>query len=210
MKKLSFIFLTIVVAISSAFTQLSNNTLYPELEQSFKLLKKNLSGISFNRRDELLGVQQMGIIVKQQKKPVVIELISNDGFTAQYAKGILCAALASNNIIDVKVLTVGSSASDKVIPALLKIGFKPSDSNNSGVKYNEQDPNVNFTNSDSKTESIHVLMNDNVQSLLTSPDKFAIKLKYPNLAGSTDEQYQVQAKLIATEMLFIAMKIKDN
>src|SRR5450432_3481875 len=94
MKRLTLSLLAILMVVSTAFSPSINESLYPELEQSFKSLKKNLSSISYDRRDELTGIQQMCILNKQQKKTVVVELISNDGFSAQFAKAVLSAALA--------------------------------------------------------------------------------------------------------------------
>lgn len=212
MKTLTVTMLMSVVILCSSFKNVNpsvEKSIYPELDQSFKQLKKNVASIPNDQQDALEGVQQLGIVTKGKKQPVIIEFMSKDGFSAQYAKAVLTAALAANDISDVKVLTVGSEASAKLEPALTKLGFKVTSTGGLTAKYNDQ-ASVTFENSVSNPQVIHVLLSEDSKDLLSSPDKFAVKLKYPNLNGATDEQYQQQAKTIATEMLFVVAKIKGN
>src|SRR5476651_565408 len=102
MKHLSLLLLAGILVVSSAFAPVTDQPVYPELAQSFKDLKK--VKIDYDRQDVLTGVQQMGIMAKQQKKPVLIELMGNDGFSAPIAKAVLKAALANNGISDVQVV----------------------------------------------------------------------------------------------------------
>lgn len=208
MKPLFNVFLAGLLVVGSAFAPVADS-IYPELVQSFKQIKKS-NPVSYERQDVLTGIQQMGIVAKGQKKPVLIELISNDGFSAPFAKAILKAALANNGINDVKVFTVGAAPSEKVTPALTRLGFKVGTDGGLNAKYNDQGGSVTFESSASNPQAVHVLLNEDASSLLSSPDKFAVKLKYPGLTGATDEQIQQQEKLIAAEMIFVANKIKDN
>ncbi len=206
MKHLSILLLAGLFIVSSAFVPVTE-PLYTELLQSFKQLKKS-TPISNDRQDDLGGIQQLGIVAKGQKHPVLVELMSNDGFSAPIAKAVLKAAMAANGITDVKVFIIGTPAIDKVAPVLNKLGFKVGAD---GAKYNDQSGSITFESTPSNPQAIHVLLNENAATLLTNPDKFAVKLKYPSLAaGSTDEQYQKQANLIAAEMLFVVARIKDN
>jgi len=208
MKPLFNVFLAGLLVVSSAFVLVADS-IYPELVQSFKQIKKS-NAVSYERQDVLTGIQQMGIVAKGQKKAVLIELMSNDGFSAPFAKAVLTAALSNNGINDVKLFAVGAAPSDKVAPALTKLGFKVGNDGGLSAKYNDQGGTVTFENSTSNPQAVHVLLNDDASSLLSSPDKFAIKLKYPALTGATDDQIQQQEKLIAAEMIFVANKIKDN
>ncbi|QJD98581.1 hypothetical protein HH214_21740 (plasmid) [Mucilaginibacter robiniae] len=203
MKKLNFILLACLLVVSSAFAP-ADQTLYPELAQTIKQLKKNMTSISYNRQEELTGVQQMVILARQQKKPVVIELLSSDGFTAPVAKAVFKAALLSYGISDIEVKTVGSAASETVAPVLSKMGFKVSTDNGLTAKVNEQVPPLTFSASPSSSQAVHALLQEGTESLLAGPDKYAVKLKYPVATGSDE-----QARKIALEMTFIAMKIKD-
>ncbi|NNU34406.1 hypothetical protein HK413_10195 [Mucilaginibacter sp. S1162] len=83
----------------------------------------------------------MGIVTKGKKLPVIVELVGNDGFSAQVAKAVLKTALASYGINDVKLFLIGTSTSAKVAPALAKLGFKV---NNEEAKYNDQGRLGNF------------------------------------------------------------------
>ncbi|TFF37741.1 hypothetical protein [Mucilaginibacter psychrotolerans] len=206
MKHLSFLCLAALLIVSSAFTP-SAEPVYPELAQTFKILKKS-NPITNDRQDELGGIQQLGIVTKGKKLPVIVEFVGNDGFSAPIAKAVLKAALASYGINDVKILVVGTAASPKVAPALVKLGFKVSGDE---AKYNDQGGSVTLESSPSNPQAIHVLAQESAASLLASPDKFAVKLKYsPISAGATDEQYEVQAKMITAEMFFAASKFKEN
>jgi len=196
MKKLLQICAVGLLVVTAVFTPAIGQTLYPELTQSFKDLKK--VKIDYDRQDVLTGVQQMGIMAKQQKKPVLIELIGNDGFSGPIAKAVLKAALANNGISDVQVVFVGTAASDKVSQALLKMGFKMSGRE---AKYNDQSGSVTLESTATNPQGIHVLLSDDAASLLSAPDKFAVKLHYPA---------DVKAELIAAEMVFVANKIKEN
>jgi hypothetical protein len=210
MKRLSLSLLVALFLISTAFTSETDQVLYPELTQSFKLLKKNTGSISYDRKDVLTGIQQMGIVAKQKKQAVVFEFIGTDGFSAPYAEAVLQAALANLGINDVKVSLSGTAPSEKVAAALTKLGFKTSNDGGLSAKYNDQAVPVTIAIAASNPQSTHVLMNEGAAASLTTPDKFAVKLNYPSLTGATDAQYEQQAKLISTEMMFVAMKIKDN
>jgi hypothetical protein len=213
MKTLSVILSMSILIVCSSFKNVNpapGKDLYPELEQSFKQLRKDFSAISYDRKDDLTGIQQIAGVAKQHNKPVIIEMISNDGFTAPFAKAVLKAALADLGINEIKILTIGSAPSEKVAPALSKLGFKVSNEGGLTAKFNDQGEPLTFTATGSGPEAVHVFLNDGSAAALSAPDKFAIKLNYPNLTGVGEEKYQQQAKLIATEMLFVAMKIKDN
>ena len=206
MKHLSFLCLAALLVVSAAFAPAAE-PVYPELAQTFKMLKKS-TPISDARQDELGGIQQLGIATKSKKLPVIVELVGNDGFSAPVAKAVLKAALASYGINDVKIFVVGTAASPKVASALTKLGFKVSGDE---AKYNDQGGSVTLETSPSNPQAIHVLVQEGAASLLASPDKFAVKLKYtPIASGATDEQYETQAKLVTVEMLFAATKFKEN
>nr|WP_067054256.1 hypothetical protein [Mucilaginibacter sp. L294] len=206
MKHLSLLFLAGLLVVSSAFAPAAD-PVYPELAQTFKLLKKS-TPITDARQDELGGIQQLGIVTKGKKLPVIVEFEGNDGFSAQVAKAVLKTALAGYGINDVKIFVVGTATSPKVAVVLAKLGFKTSGEE---AKYNDQGGSVTFETSPSNPQAIHVLVQESAASLLTNPDKFAVKLKYQPLpAGATDEQYDAQAKLITAEMLFSAIKFKEN
>jgi len=208
MKPLFNVFLASLLVVSSAFAPVADS-IYPELVQSFKQIKKS-NPISYERQEVLTGIQQMGILAKGQKKPVLIELISNDGFRAPLAKAILKAALANNGIKVVKLFAVGATPSEKVTPVLTKLGFKVGNDGGMNAKYNDQGGSVTFENSVSNPQAVYVLLDEDAPALLSSRDKFAIKLQYPGLTGATDEQFQQQEKLIAAEMTFVANTIKAN
>ncbi|MES2267381.1 MAG: hypothetical protein V4520_11505 [Bacteroidota bacterium] len=206
MKHLSLLFLAGLLVVSAAFAP-ATDPIYPELAQNFRLLKKSTT-ITNDRQDELGGIQQLGIVAKGKKLPVIIEFIGNDGFSAPIAKAVLKTSLASYGISDVKIFVVGTTTSDKVAPALTKLGFKVGAD---GAKYNDAGGSVTLEISPSNPNAIHVLVQADAASLLASPDKFAVKLKYPALTtGATDEQYDTQAKLITAGMLFAATKFKEN
>ncbi|GGH12497.1 hypothetical protein [Mucilaginibacter phyllosphaerae] len=206
MKHLSLLFFAGLLVVSSAFAPVAD-PIYPELAQAFKQIKKN-SAITDDRQEVLYGIQQLGIVTKGKKQPVIVEFVGNDGFSAPIAKAVLKSALASYGINDVKIFVVGAASSAKVAPALAKLGFKISGEE---AKYNDQGGSVTMETSPSNPQAIHVLAQESAASLLTSPDKFAVKLKYTPLAmGATDEQYEAQAKLITLEMLFAASKFKEN
>lgn len=153
------------------------------------------------------GIQQLGIVSKSKRQPVIIEFLGNDGFSAQIAKAVLKAALASYSITDVKIFVVDSAPSTKVAPALAKLGFKISSNE---IKYADQ-CSVTLTTSPSNTQAIHVLVQEDAASLLPGPNRFTVKLSYaPLTVDSTDEQYEAQAKLITAEMLCVAGKFKEN
>ena len=210
MKRLAFYFIAGLLLVSTAFAPETEQVLYPELAQSFKLLKKGTGSISYDRKDVLTGVQQMGIMAKQQKKAVIFEFIGTDGFSAPFAEAVLQAALANAGITDVKLSLSGTPSSDKVAPALVKMGFKTSNDGGLSTKYSDQSTPFMITPAASNAQAAHILMNDGAATSLTAPDKFAVKLNYPSLTGASDAQYEQQAKIIATEMMFVAMKIKDN
>ncbi|MFA6084879.1 hypothetical protein [Mucilaginibacter sp.] len=206
MKHLSLLFLAGLLVVSSAFAPVAD-PIYPELAKAFKQIKKS-NPIIEDRQEVLYGIQQLGIVTKGKKQPVIIEFIGNDGFSAPIAKAVLKTSLASYGISDVKIFVVGTTTSDKVAPALTKLGFKVGAD---GAKYNDAGGSVTLEISPSNPNAIHVLVQADAASLLASPDKFAVKLKYPALTtGATDEQYDTQAKLITAEMLFAATKFKEN
>lgn len=204
MKKLNFILLACLLVVSSAFTPVTDQPFYPELAQTLKQLKKNMSTIPYDRQEELTGVQQMVILARQQKKPVVIELLGNDGFAAPVAKAVLNAALISYGISGIEVKTVGAAASENVAPVLSRMGFKVSTDNGVSARTSDQSAPITFTSSASNPQAVHALLQEGTESLLAAPDKYAVKLKYPTATGSDE-----QARKIALEMTFIAMKIKD-
>lgn len=206
MKHLSLLILAGLLVVNSAFAPVAD-PIYPELAQAFKQIRKS-SPVTDERQEVLFGIQQLGIVTKGKKQPVIVEFVGNDGFSAQIGKAVLKSALASYGINDVKIFIVGTAASAKVAPALAKLGFK-----NSGneAKYNDQGGSVTMETSPSNPQAIHVLAQESAASLLASPDKFTVKLKYTALqAGATDEQYEAQAKLITAEILFAASKFKEN
>ena len=206
MKHLSLLFLTGLLVVSSAFAPVAD-PIYPELAQAFKQIRKS-SAITDDRQEVLYGIQQLGIVTKGKKQPVIVEFVGNDGFSAPIAKAVLKSSLASYGINDVKICVVGAASSAKVAPSLAKLGFKISGDE---VKYNDQGGSVTMETSPSNPQAIHVLVQESAATLLASPDKFAVKLKYTALpAGATDEQYDAQAKLITAEMLFAASKFKEN
>ena len=206
MKHLSFLCLAALLVVSSAFAPVAD-PIYPELAQTFKQLKKSIT-ITYDRQEELGGIQQLGIVAKGKKLPVMVEFVGNDGFSAPIAKAVLKAALASYGINDVKIFVVGAATSPKVSSALTKLGFKVSGDE---AKYNDQGGSVTLESSPSNPQAIHVLVQESAASLLASPDKFAVKLKYaPIAANATDEQCDAQAKLIAAEVLCAATKFKEN
>lgn len=206
MKQLSLLLLVGLLVVSSAFAP-AGDPVYPELAQTFKAIKKS-SPIADARQDDLGGIQQLGIVVKGKKQPVIVEFVGNDGFSAQVAKAVLKSSLASYGINDVKIFVVGTATSAKVAPALVKLGFKVSGDE---AKYNDQGGSVTFETSPSNPQAIHIVVQESAASLLASPDKFAVKLKYAPLAATaTEEQYDTQAKLITAEMLFAATKFKEN
>ncbi|KAA8485597.1 hypothetical protein BDE36_0374 [Arcticibacter tournemirensis] len=206
MKNLSFLFLIGLLVVSSAFAP-ATDPIYPELAQTFKTVKKSNPTLDA-RRDDLGGIQQLAIVAKSKKQDVIVEFVSNDGFSGQIAKAVLKTALASYGINDVKIFVVGAATSVKVASALAKIGFKMSGDQ---AKYNDQGGSVTFENSPSNPQAIHVLVQESAASLLVNVDKFAVKLNYKPLPmGATDEQYDAQAKLITAEMLFAASKFKEN
>lgn len=204
MKKAVFFPLMMLMVIGTSFTKVADQVLYPELAQTLKLLKKSTGSISYERQEKLTEVQQVGIIAKHQKRAVVFEFLGTDNFSAPFACAVLEAALASQGITDVKCVLSANADTGKVNPALLKMGFKAA---GNGLKYGEQAPAIAFSNTPSGAQSVHILFNDGAATLLSVPDRLAIKLNYPAVSGSPDDQ---QAKLIATEMMFVAMKIKDN
>jgi hypothetical protein len=193
MKNLSQICAVVLLVVTSAFTAV-NESLFPELAQSFKELKK--TKITQERQDALTSVEQVGIVAKQQKKAVVFELLGTDGQTAPLAKAILAAALAGNGVTDAKVVCVGPVATDKVAPALTGMGFKVSGTD---ARFNETASPIILQAQASDAAAVHVLLNDDAASLLSAPDKFAVKLHYPANAD---------VKLVAAEMLYAAAQIK--
>ncbi len=206
MKHLSYLCLAALLIVNAAFTP-ATDPIYPELAQAFKQIKKSTL-VTDERQEVLYGIQQLGIVTKGKKLPVIVEFVGNDGFSAPVAKAVLKSALASFGINDVKIFVVGTPASPKVVPALAKLGFKVSGDE---AKYNDQGGSVTMETSPSNPQAIHVLVQETAASLLASPDKFAVKLKYIALPmGATDEQYEAQAKLITSEMLFAASKFKEN
>jgi len=206
MKPLSKIFLAGLVMISLAFAPVADQPLYPELAQTFKLLRKNFSSISYDRRDVLTGIQQVVGIMHSQKKPIIVELIGNDGSTAPIAKAFLESALINSGLIDIKINIVGAAPAEKVSATLNKFGFKAGNDGALNVKYNDQATPISFASATSNPSAVHILLNDGAESLLSTTDKLATKLKYPSMGEVNDEQ----AKLIATEMLYVAMRIKEN
>lgn len=205
MKRLSLYLLTVLVITSTAFIPAADQILYPELAQSFKQLKKGISSISYERQEKLTEIQQVGIIAKHQKRAVVFEFLGTDGFSAPFASAILQAALANQGITDIKCALSANIDTGKVNTALLKMGFKADA--NGGLKYSEKAPAILFNSMPSNPQSVHILLNDGAAASLSAPDKMAAKLNYPAVSGSPDEK---QIKLIVTEMMFVAMKIKDN
>jgi hypothetical protein len=203
MKYFNFILLGCLLVVSSAFAP-ADQPFYPELAQTIKQLKKSMSSVSYDRQEDLTGVQQMVILARHQKKAVVIELLGNDGFTAPVAQATLKAALISYGISDVEVKIVGSPASANVAPALSKMGFKVSSDQGLSVKMSDQATPLTFTAVSSNPQAVHVLLQNDTENLLATPDKYAVKLKYPSGTGTDG-----QARNIAIEMTFIAMKIKD-
>jgi len=206
MKPLSKIFLAGLVMISLAFAPVADQPLYPELAQTFKLLRKNFSSISYDRRDVLTGIQQVVGIMHSQKKPIIVELIGNDGSTAPIAKAFLESALINSGLIDIKINIVGAAPAEKVSATLNKFGFKAGNDGALNVKYNDQATPISFASATSNPSAVHILLNDGAESLLSTTDKLATKLKYPSMGEVNDEQ----AKLIATEMLYVVMRIKEN
>lgn len=182
-----------LLVVTSAFTAVNEN-LFPELAQSFKELKK--AKITQERQDALTSLEQVGVVAKQQKKAVIFELLGTDGQTAAVAKATLCAALASKGVTDAKVVCVGPVATDKVVPTLTGMGFKVSGTD---VRFNDTASPVVLQAQASDAAAVHVLLNDDAASLLTAPDKFAVKLHYP---------VNADAKLVAAEMLYVAAQIK--
>lgn len=193
MKNLSQICAVALLVVTSAFTTV-NESLFPELAQSFKELKK--TKITQERQDVLTSVEQVGVVAKQQNKAVIFELLGTDGQTAAVAKAVLCAALASKGVRDAKVVCVGPLATDKVVPTLSGMGFKVSGTD---VRFNDTASPVVLQAQASDAAAVHVLLNDDAASLLTAPDKFAVKLHYPTNAD---------AKLVAAEMLYVAAQIR--
>jgi len=206
MKALSKIFLAGLIMVSLAFAPVADQPLYPELAQTFKLLRKNFSSISYDRRDVLTGVQQAVGIMHSQKKPMLIELVGNDGSTAVVAKAFLESALTTSGLTDIKINIVGAVPTEKISATLNKFGFKAGNDGGLNVKYNDQATPISFASVASNPLSVHILLNDAAESLLPVSDKLATKLKYPSIGEVNDEQ----AKLIATEMLYVAMQIKEN
>lgn len=206
MKPLSKIFLAGLIMVSLAFAPIADQPLYPELAQTFKLLRKNFSSISYDRRDVLTGIQQVIGIIHSQKKPVIVELIGNDGSTAAVAKAFLESALINSGLIDIKINIVGAAPTEKIATTLNKFGFKAGNDGGLNVRYNDQATPISFVSTSSNPSAVHVLLNDGSESLLSIADKLATKLKYPSISEVNDEQ----AKLIATEMLYVAMQIKEN
>ncbi|WP_345955313.1 hypothetical protein [Mucilaginibacter sp. PAMB04168] len=206
MKQFSFVFLAALLVVSSAFAPVAE-PVFPELAQSFKLLKKS-NAVTYDRQDVLGGIQQLGITTRARKQPVIVEFLGDDGFSAPVAMAVLKAALASYGINDVKIVLAGSATSAKVAPALAKLGFKV---NGNEIKYNDQGGSVTLETTASNPQVIHVLAQESSASLLASKDKFAVKLQYaPLAADATNEQYEAQAKLVTAEMLFAASKFKEN
>jgi len=206
MKPLSKIFLAGLVMISLAFAPVADQPLYPELAQTFKLLRKNFSSISYDRRDVLTGIQQVVGIMHSQKKPIVVELIGTDGSTAPVAKAFLESSLITSGLTDIKINIVGAVPTEKISTTLNKLGFKAGNDGGLNVKYNDQATPISFASATSDPSSVHILLNDGSESLLSVADKLATKLKYPSTGELNDEQ----AKLIATEMLYVAMRIKES
>lgn len=206
MKRLSIYFLVGLFVLTSAFAPV-DKPVYPGLMQSFKTIKKS-NPITYDRQDVIGGIQQLGIVLKGKKQKVMVEFLGNDGFSGQIAKAVFQTALASYGINDVEFSVVDPAVSAKVAATLTKFGYKVSGNE---AEYNNRGDKINFTNSLSNPHAIHVLVQESAASLLTSPDKFAVKLYYPSINdGASDVQFDTQSKLIASEMIFAASRFKEN
>ena len=76
------------------------------------------------------------------------------------------------------------------------MGFKVSGTD---ARFNETASPIILQAQASDAAAVHVLLNDDAASLLSAPDKFAVKLHYPANAD---------VKLVAAEMLYAAAQIK--